>query len=198
MQCVILAGGRGTRMAPATDEIPKALLPVAGRPFADWQLGWLASQGVDRVTYSIGYLGDLIRDHVGTGENWGLGVDYVDDSKGTNVGAMVEALAATRGAVILIAGGIDKGGDYGPLRAPLEEKVRMLILFGAAREKMRAALAGATVIESVTTIVDAVKMAAAHASEGDTVMLSPACSSFDQFKDYAERGRVFQELVRAL
>jgi UDP-N-acetylmuramoylalanine--D-glutamate ligase len=126
------------------------------------------------------------------------GVRYIDDSKGTNVGAVVEALAATRGPVILIAGGVDKGGDYGPLRAPLEEKVKMLILFGAAREKMRAALAGATLIESVTTIADAVKMAAAHASEGDTVMLSPACSSFDQFKDYAERGRVFQELVRAL
>jgi len=126
------------------------------------------------------------------------GVRYIDDSKGTNVGAVVEALAATRGPVILIAGGVDKGGDYGPLRAPLEEKVRMLILFGAAREKMRAALAGATLIESVTTIADAVKMAAALAREGDTVMLSPACSSFDQFKDYAERGRVFQELVRAL
>jgi UDP-N-acetylmuramoylalanine--D-glutamate ligase len=63
---------------------------------------------------------------------------------------------------------------------------------------MQAALEGATVIKSVTTIADAVKMAAAHAREGDTVMLSPACSSFDQFKDYAERGRVFQELVRAL
>jgi UDP-N-acetylmuramoylalanine--D-glutamate ligase len=74
----------------------------------------------------------------------------------------------------------------------------MLILIGAAREKMQAALEGATVIKSVTTIADAVKMAAAHAREGDTVMLSPACSSFDQFKDYAERGRVFQELVRAL
>ncbi len=126
------------------------------------------------------------------------GVRYIDDSKGTNVGAVIEALAATRGPVVLIAGGVDKGGDYGPLRAPLRDKVKMLILIGAAREKMRAALDGATVIESVTTIAAAVKMAAAHASEGDTVMLSPACSSFDQFKDYAERGRVFQELVRAL
>ena len=126
------------------------------------------------------------------------GVRYIDDSKGTNVGAVVEALAATRGPVLLIAGGVDKGGDYGPLRAPLEEKVRMLILIGAAREKMRAALAGTTAIESVTTLADAVRTAAAHAREGDTVMLSPGCSSFDQFKDYAERGRLFQELVRAL
>lgn len=94
MQCVILAGGRGTRMAPATDEIPKALLPVAGRPFADWQLAWLASEGVHRVTYSIGYLGDLIRGHVGGGEHWGLQVDYVDEGhslRGTG-GALRQAL----------------------------------------------------------------------------------------------------------
>jgi UDP-N-acetylmuramoylalanine--D-glutamate ligase len=93
---------------------------------------------------------------------------------------------------------VDKGGDYGPLRAPLREKVKLLILIGAAREKMRAALDGATTIESAPALADAVKIAAAHARQGDTVMLSPACSSFDQFKDYAERGRVFQELVRAL
>jgi UDP-N-acetylmuramoylalanine--D-glutamate ligase len=126
------------------------------------------------------------------------GVTYIDDSKGTNVGAVEEALAATTGPVILIAGGVDKGGDYGPLRAPLKEKVKLLILIGAAREKMRAALDGATTIESAPALADAVKIAAAHARQGDTVMLSPACSSFDQFKDYAERGRVFQELVRAL
>jgi UDP-N-acetylmuramoylalanine--D-glutamate ligase len=126
------------------------------------------------------------------------GVTYVDDSKGTNVGAVIEALAAARGPVILIAGGVDKGGDYGPLRAPLKEKVKVLILIGAAREKMRASLEGATAIEIVTTLTDAVRISAAHARHGDTVMLSPACSSFDQFKDYAERGRVFQELVRAL
>jgi UDP-N-acetylmuramoylalanine--D-glutamate ligase len=76
--------------------------------------------------------------------------------------------------------------------------VKLLILIGAAREKMRAALDGATTIESAPALADAVKIAAAHARQGDTVMLSPACSSFDQFKDYAERGRVFQELVRAL
>ena len=126
------------------------------------------------------------------------GVKYIDDSKGTNVGAVVEALAALSGPVILIAGGVDKGGDYGPLRVPLIEKVRLLILIGAARDKMRAALADATAIETAPALADAVKIAAAHARRGDTVMLSPACSSFDQFKDYAERGRVFQELVRAL
>jgi UDP-N-acetylmuramoylalanine--D-glutamate ligase len=126
------------------------------------------------------------------------GVRYVDDSKGTTVGAVLEALAATPGPVILIAGGVDKGGAYGPLRAPLKDKVRLLILIGAAREKMRAELDGATAIETATALAEAVGIAAANARRGDTVMLSPACSSFDQFKDYAERGRVFQELVRAL
>jgi NDP-sugar pyrophosphorylase family protein len=94
MQCVILAGGRGTRMAPSTDTLPKALLPVAGRPFADWQLGWLAAQGVDEVIYSIGHLGDQIRRHVGVGERWGLNVRYVDEGatlKGTG-GALRQAL----------------------------------------------------------------------------------------------------------
>jgi|SRR5579872_2931427 len=126
------------------------------------------------------------------------GVTYIDDSKGTNVASVVEALAAVRGPIILIAGGMDKGGDYGPLRAPLGEKVRRLILIGAARDTMRAALEGATEIELVQTLGEAVRSAAAAASRGDTVLLSPACSSFDQFKNYAERGRIFQELVRAL
>ena len=126
------------------------------------------------------------------------GVTYIDDSKGTNVASVVEALAAVRAPIILIAGGMDKGGDYGPLRAPLGEKVRQLILIGAARDTMRAALEGATEIELVQTLGEAVRRAAAAASRGDTVLLSPACSSFDQFKNYAERGRIFQELVRAL
>jgi UDP-N-acetylmuramoylalanine--D-glutamate ligase len=127
-----------------------------------------------------------------------LGAEWIDDSKGTNVGAVVEALNATPGPIILIAGGMDKGGDYAPLRVPLERKVKLLILLGAAREKMRIALAGATTVECVAALPEAVRLAAAQARPGDRVLLSPACSSFDQFKDYAERGRVFQELVRAL
>jgi UDP-N-acetylmuramoylalanine--D-glutamate ligase len=126
------------------------------------------------------------------------GVTWLDDSKGTNVGAVAEALAAVPAPVVLIAGGVDKGGGYAPLRAPLERKVKLLILIGAAREQMRAALAGATTIECVATLGEAVRIAAANSRRGDTVLLSPACSSFDQFSNYAERGRIFQELVRAL
>ncbi len=126
------------------------------------------------------------------------GVTYIDDSKGTNVGAVVEALAAMPAPVILIAGGLDKGGDYAPLRAALKGKVRLVILIGAARETMRTALEGAAEIELAATLADAITRAGKIARRGDTVMLSPACSSFDQFKDYAERGNVFKELVRAL
>ena len=126
------------------------------------------------------------------------GVTYIDDSKGTNVGAVVEAIDALEAPIILIAGGLDKGGDYAPLRRPLTEKVRLAIFNGAARDKMASALDGATRIESVATLQDAVEHAARAARPGDTVLLSPACSSFDQFKDYAERGNVYKELVRAL
>ena len=126
------------------------------------------------------------------------GVRYIDDSKGTNVGAVVEALAAMRAPVVLIAGGIDKGGSYAPLIEPLRDKVKLLVLIGAARTKIREAVAHSTTIECVETLAEAVTIAARRACGGDTVLLSPACSSFDQFKDYAERGRIFQELVRAL
>jgi NDP-sugar pyrophosphorylase family protein len=79
MQCVILAGGLGTRMWPETKTIPKTLLPIAGTPFATWQLSWLARSGIDSVVYCVGHLGQLIRDHVGDGACWGLSVRYVDE-----------------------------------------------------------------------------------------------------------------------
>jgi NDP-sugar pyrophosphorylase family protein len=79
MQVVILAGGLGTRMRTIAPEVPKCLIEVAGRPFADLQLSWLSSQGVSRVLYSIGYLGDQVRAYVGDGSSWNLDVRYVDD-----------------------------------------------------------------------------------------------------------------------
>src|SRR5882724_3079057 len=79
MQCVILAGGLGTRMQPLTRRLPKTLLPVLGRPFAEYQLGWLADQGVRNVVYCIGFLGDQVRAFVGDGRRWRLRVDYVDE-----------------------------------------------------------------------------------------------------------------------
>jgi UDP-N-acetylmuramoylalanine--D-glutamate ligase len=126
------------------------------------------------------------------------GVTWIDDSKGTNVGAVVEALEAVSAPVILIAGGVDKGGDYAPLAEPLRRKVRRAILIGAARHRIAAAVSGAVEVELVVTLREAVERAARIGRRGDTVLLSPACSSFDQFRNYAERGSVFKELVRAL
>jgi NDP-sugar pyrophosphorylase family protein len=81
MQCVILAGGLGTRMLPETAAIPKTLLPVAGKPFATYQLTWLAESGIDSVVYCVGHLGEQIRAHVGDGRAWGLSVRYVDEGE---------------------------------------------------------------------------------------------------------------------
>ncbi|UWZ39830.1 NTP transferase domain-containing protein [Dactylosporangium roseum] len=78
---MILAGGIGTRMWPETRTVPKTLLPVNGRPFAAWQLDWLAGAGITSIVYSIGYLGAEVRDFVGDGSRWGLSVDYVDEGQ---------------------------------------------------------------------------------------------------------------------
>jgi NDP-sugar pyrophosphorylase family protein len=79
MQCVILAGGLGTRLGPLSADTPKALLPVAGKPFADYQLGWLASEGTTSVVFAIGHLGAPIREFVGRGDRWDLNVTYTDE-----------------------------------------------------------------------------------------------------------------------
>ncbi len=126
------------------------------------------------------------------------GINFIDDSKATNVGAVVEALEAIDRPVVLIAGGMDKGGDYAPLRKPLGERVRLAILMGAARDTKLRALAGATETSLVATLQDAVALAARVAGHGETVLLSPGCSSFDQFRNYAQRGDIFKELVRTL
>lgn len=126
------------------------------------------------------------------------GVAYVDDSKGTNVGAVVKSLASTPAPVILLAGGVDKGGSYEPLRSLVRERVKRLIVFGDAREKISQALGSETETLLVSDLGEAVQRAAEMARAGDTVLLSPACASFDMFRDYAERGNRFRELVEAL
>ncbi len=126
------------------------------------------------------------------------GVRWIDDSKGTNAGAVVMSLAGYDRTVILLAGGIEKGGDYGVLVEPVRRAVRHAILFGACRNMLARTLGGATTVEIVDGLAEAVRRAAALARPGDTVMLSPACASFDMFRDYADRGRRYQELVQAL
>jgi len=126
------------------------------------------------------------------------GVSYFDDSKGTNVGAVVQSLASFTGPVILLAGGVDKGGDYAPLRHLVQNTVKKLILFGAAKDIIADALGSATDTLIVETLAEAVDAAARAAGAGDTVLLSPACASFDQFRNYAHRGEVFRAAVEAL
>lgn len=126
------------------------------------------------------------------------GVRYYNDSKGTNVGAVVKSLAGFSAPVVLLAGGVDKGGDYAPLAAEIRRTVKKLVLFGAARENIRAALGHLTETVVVDDLEAAVGAARASARSGDVVLLSPACSSFDMFRDYTERGRRFKALVGAL
>ena len=126
------------------------------------------------------------------------GVRYYNDSKGTNVGAVVKSLASFSAPVILLAGGVDKGGDYGVLRDGVRKTVKRLVLFGAAKEMMAKALGALTETVIVDDMEAAVRDAHQHARPGDVVLLSPACSSFDMFRNYAERGKVFRSLVQAL
>jgi UDP-N-acetylmuramoylalanine--D-glutamate ligase len=126
------------------------------------------------------------------------GVRYVNDSKGTNVGAVVKSLEGYAGGVILIAGGKDKGGDFAPLRPLVTSRVKTLLLIGQARQAIRDQLAGACSMEEAPTLEAAVARGAEIAVAGDTVLLSPACASFDMFRDFEHRGDVFRQAVRDL
>ncbi len=126
------------------------------------------------------------------------GVRYIDDSKGTNVGATEAAVAGLDGPLLLIAGGDGKGQDFTPLAAALRGKVRRALLIGRDARAVGAALAGVCEIEYCDTLEAAVRAAAAQAQRGDTVLLSPACASLDMFRDYAHRGAVFAAAVQGL
>jgi len=127
-----------------------------------------------------------------------LGVDYFNDSKATNVDATLKALDAFPGNVLVILGGKDKGSDYTILRDALARHARMALLIGTAADKIEAQLAGVVPVERAGTMARAVEIAAQRAQPGDTVLLAPACASFDQFENYEHRGRVFKQLVREL
>ena len=129
------------------------------------------------------------------------GVAYYDDSKATNVGATVAALDGlddVDGRVVLVAGGVDKGGSYQPVRERLERRGRAAVLIGEAAPLIVEALEGAVPVERASDLDDAVRRAHALAQPGDVVLLAPACASFDMFRSYAHRGDEFQRAVRAL
>jgi UDP-N-acetylmuramoylalanine--D-glutamate ligase len=126
------------------------------------------------------------------------GVRYFNDSKATNVDATAKAIAAFSGGILLILGGKDKDSDYAALAPLLRERVKTVITIGSAAEKIEHQLAGVVKIERAETIERAVALVRERASAGDTVLLAPACASFDQFENYEHRGRVFKELVHGL
>lgn len=125
------------------------------------------------------------------------GVSYYDDSKGTNVGASVAALEGLGRPCVMIAGGVGKGQDFSPLKPAVEKHARAVVLIGVDADKIEAALTGITVpVLRAQDMAVAVQLATAQAKPGDAVLLSPACASFDMFKNYAHRAEVFIAEVR--
>ena len=126
------------------------------------------------------------------------GVRYIDDSKGTNVGATLAAVAGLPGPLILIAGGDGKGQDFAPLATAFAGKVRAALLIGRDARQLGASLQGVCAVEYCSSLEVAVERAAQLARPGEVVLLSPACASLDMFRDYAHRGEVFAQAVRSL
>jgi UDP-N-acetylmuramoylalanine--D-glutamate ligase len=126
------------------------------------------------------------------------GIDFYNDSKATSVDATLKALSAFSGGLWVILGGKDKGLDYAPLRDPLAKKARAVLLIGAAAGKIAAQLEGAVPLVESGAVDRAIRYGFEHGAAGDTVLLAPACSSFDQFRSYEHRGETFKQLVNAL
>lgn len=182
--------------------IPRSSLRLQGLANVENALAaWLAARavGIDDVDVQIAF---------GTFE--GLphrmvlvreldGVKWINDSKGTNVDATLKALEGFEpGSVLLILGGKDKAGEFEKMRGLVQEKARTVLTIGAAAQRIEDALRGSADIVAVGDMQHAVEWARSHAKPGETVLLSPACASFDQFRNFEHRGQHFEELVRAL
>ncbi|PLX38942.1 MAG: UDP-N-acetylmuramoyl-L-alanine--D-glutamate ligase [Deltaproteobacteria bacterium] len=124
------------------------------------------------------------------------GITFIDDSKATNVDAAVRAMDTVEGRIILLAGGKDKGADYSPMRAALTKRGVLAVIVGPSSERMAKELEGSAPIERASNWSEAVATGIGAAKAGDTVLLAPAASSFDFFKNYVERGEVFQQLCK--
>jgi len=194
-------GGEDWLAAGAAPLMPLAALRLPGRHNAANALAALAVGSVcgfprEAMTGVLGRFGGLphraerVRD-------W-RGISFIDDSKGTNVGATVAAIAGLEGPLVLIAGGEGKGQDFAPLGPACAGKVKQAVLIGRDAKFLAASLAGRCEVCFADSMGSAVGIAAAVARPGDTVLLSPACASFDMFRDYAHRGDVFAAVVREL
>lgn len=126
------------------------------------------------------------------------GVTYINDSKGTNIGAVMKSLESFSEPVVLIAGGRDKAGDFKSLMPFVKDRVKTLVLIGEAKEKIKKALGNIVETLLAESLEEAVAFSRKSASRGDVVLLSPACASFDMFRDFEDRGEQFKNIVRRM
>ena len=126
------------------------------------------------------------------------GAFWVNDSKATNINAMRQALEAVSGTCVLIAGGRDKGNDYNSIAGLVSDKVSLIIALGESRGKISSAFKGIVSVKEATSLGDAVLLAHEAAGEGQTVLFSPGCASFDMFENFEDRGVKFKQCVYQL
>jgi UDP-N-acetylmuramoylalanine--D-glutamate ligase len=182
--------------------MPLDALPVAGLHNAVNALAALALG--DAIGADVGRMTQGLRGYRGLPHRLEKvaevrGVTFYDDSKGTNVGATVAALKGMQTQVVLIAGGDGKGQDFSPLRDAVASKARAVVLIGRDAPRIEAHLGGLSVpLVHAQTLEEAVEVAYRAANAGDSVLLSPACASYDMFRSYVHRGEVFVTLVQAL
>lgn len=190
-----LARGRTTLM-PIT-ELPVAGLHNAANALAALALGHAIGIPTDAMLEGLRRFRGLPHRLEKVGEIGG--VAFYDDSKGTNVGATVAALSAMSAPVVLIAGGEGKGQDFSPLASAVAAHARAVVLIGRDADSIERVLAGCKVpLLRASTMHDAVEIAYGASTNGDSVLLSPACASYDMFRSYVHRGEVFVEVVHAL
>ncbi len=181
--------------------MPETAVPVPGRHnvanvLAAYALATAVSRDLAAMTEAVrAFRGLAHRTQIVVRRD---GVDWIDDSKGTNVGATAAAMAGLSGPVVLIAGGDGKGADFAPLAAVVRDKARAVVLIGRDAARIEEALRGCCPIVHARDMDEAVLMARAQAQTGDQVLLSPACASFDMFRNYAHRGEVFVDAVTRL
>jgi len=190
------------RIDESERRIPRASLKLQGVANVENALAaWLAARavGVDDVDVQIafGTFAGLPHRMVLVRER--DGVKWINDSKGTNVDATLKSLASfSPNSVLLILGGKDKAGEFERMRDLVKEKTRAVLTIGAAAKRIEEALDGATTIVPLDDMQHAIEWAAQNARSGETVLLSPACASFDQYRNFEHRGQHFEELVKAL
>jgi UDP-N-acetylmuramoylalanine--D-glutamate ligase len=200
---VLLAGDAIVRRSPGGDQVlvPLSAVKLLGRHLladvaAAAAVAWIVGVDPAAMTHAVETFTGL--EHALEPVTDIGGVRFVNDSKATNIEAALRAIESFGSGLVVILGGRFKGGDFGELRAALVERGATVVAIGEAKPLVREALGPAVSVHDASDMAAAVRTAFAAASPGDTVLLAPACASFDMFKDYAERGRVFKQSVAKL